>query len=200
MLLLIDNYDSFTWNLVHYLGELGAEVLVRRNDALDVQAAMGMRPDGIVLSPGPCDPRQAGICLPLIHAAAEARIPLLGVCLGHQAIGEAMGGRVVRCHEIVHGKMGTMHHAGQGVFRGLPSPFQATRYHSLIVERDSLPAVARGHGLARRRDDHGAAAPDPAHRGVQFHPESIASEHGPRAAAQLPRSAAGGGMSEALSR
>mgnify|MGYP003562199282 FL=1 len=139
MLLLIDNYDSFTYNLVHYLGELGAEVTVRRNDALDVQQAMAMRPDAIVLSPGPCDPAQAGICLALTAAAAETRTPLLGVCLGHQAIGQAFGGNVVRCHEIVHGKMGAMHHAGQGVFAGLPSPFHATRYHSLIVDRATLP-------------------------------------------------------------
>ena len=121
MLLLIDNYDSFTYNLVHYLGELGAEVLVKRNDALDVQAAMALRPSAIVLSPGPCDPDQAGICLPLTLAAAEANIPLLGVCLGHQTIGQAFGGKVVRCHEIVHGKMGQIHHASQGAFAGLPS-------------------------------------------------------------------------------
>lgn len=122
MLLLIDNYDSFTYNLVHYLGELGADVVVRRNDALDVQQAMAMRPSAIVLSPGPCDPAQAGICLPLVHAAAETGMPLLGVCLGHQAIGEAFGGHVVRCHDIVHGKMGQMRHGGQGLFAGLPSP------------------------------------------------------------------------------
>ena len=140
MLLLIDNYDSFTYNLVHYLGELGAEVLVRRNDALNVQEAMGLGAAGIVLSPGPCDPAQAGICLAFTRAAAETATPLLGVCLGHQAIGEAFGGRIVRCHEIVHGKMGKVLHGGTGVFAGLPSPFAATRYHSLIVERESLPA------------------------------------------------------------
>lgn len=141
MLLLIDNYDSFTYNLVHYVGELGAEVVVRRNDALTVDEAMAMRPAGILLSPGPCDPDQAGICLPLTLAAAEARVPLLGVCLGHQTIGQAFGGRVVRHSEIVHGKMGHVHHEGAGVFAGLPSPFEATRYHSLVVERDSLPAA-----------------------------------------------------------
>ena len=140
MLLLIDNYDSFTYNLVHYLGELGADVVVRRNDALDVREVLALRPTSIVLSPGPCDPAQAGICLPLTLAAADANIPLLGVCLGHQTIGQAFGGNVVRAHEIVHGKMGTMHHAGLGVFIGLPSPFLATRYHSLIVERETLPA------------------------------------------------------------
>ena len=139
MLLLIDNYDSFTYNLVHYLGELGAEVLVHRNDALNVQEAMALKPEAIVLSPGPCDPAQAGICLALTAAAAETRTPLLGVCLGHQTIGEAFGGKVVRCHEIVHGKMGTIHHSGMGVFAGLPSPFQATRYHSLVVNRATLP-------------------------------------------------------------
>src|SRR5690554_2972139 len=139
MLLLIDNYDSFTWNLVHYLGELGAEVAVHRNDALDVQVALALRPQGIVLSPGPCTPNEAGMCLDLTLAAAEAGIPLLGVCLGHQSIGQAFGGRVIRADEIVHGKTGQIHHAGSGMFRGLPSPFEATRYHSLIVERETLP-------------------------------------------------------------
>ncbi|EAR50973.1 anthranilate synthase component II [Oceanicola granulosus HTCC2516] len=178
MLLLIDNYDSFTYNLVHYLGELGAQAEVRRNDAIDVQEAMALRPSAIVLSPGPCDPDQAGICLSLIAAAAEARIPLLGVCLGHQAIGQAFGGKVVRCHEIVHGKLGAVGHEGRSVFAGLPSPFDATRYHSLVVERETLPdtleitaSLADGTimGLAHREL--------PIH-GVQFHPESIASEHG----------------------
>jgi anthranilate synthase component 2 len=178
MILLIDNYDSFTWNLVHYLGELGAEVRVVRNDALDVQAAMGLRADAIVLSPGPCDPARAGICLPLVHAAAETGTPLLGVCLGHQAIGEAFGGRVVRCHEIVHGKMGTMHHEGQGVFRGLPSPFQATRYHSLIVERETLPAALEVTAWLADGIIMGLRHRSLPIEGVQFHPESIASEHG----------------------
>ena len=178
MLLLIDNYDSFTYNLVHYLQELGADVVVRRNDALDVQEAMGMRPDAVVLSPGPCDPAQAGICLPLVHAAAEARLPLLGVCLGHQAIGEAMGGRVVRCQEIVHGKMGTIHHEGRGVFRDLPSPFQATRYHSLIVERDTLPDALEVTATLGDGTIMGLRHRRLPIEGVQFHPESIASEHG----------------------
>ncbi len=178
MLLLIDNYDSFTYNLVHYLGELGADVRVVRNDAMDVQAAMALRPSAIVLSPGPCDPAQAGICLPLTLAAAEAGIPLLGVCLGHQTIGQAFGGNVVRCHQIVHGKMGTMHHGGKGVFAGLPSPFVATRYHSLIVDRATLPGCLEvtawlddGTIMGLRHKDHRI-------EGVQFHPESIASEHG----------------------
>ncbi|MBD1206577.1 MAG: aminodeoxychorismate/anthranilate synthase component II [Rhodobacteraceae bacterium] len=178
MLLLIDNYDSFTYNLVHYLGELGADVAVHRNDALDVQAVLAMRPEAIVLSPGPCDPAQAGICLPLTTAAAEARIPLLGVCLGHQTIGEAFGGKVVRCHEIVHGKMGAMHHAGKGVFRGLPSPFLATRYHSLIVERASLPDCLEVTAWLEDGTIMGLRHKERLIEGVQFHPESIASEHG----------------------
>ena len=178
MLLLIDNYDSFTWNLVHYLGELGAEVRVVRNDALNVQEAMALRPEAIVLSPGPCDPGQAGICLPLTVAAAEARIPLLGVCLGHQAIGQAFGGDVVRCHEIVHGKMGTMHHRGQGVFARLPSPFQATRYHSLIVDRATLPDCLEVTAWLEDGTIMGLRHRDRPIEGVQFHPESIASEHG----------------------
>jgi len=178
MLLLIDNYDSFTYNLVHYLGELGADVVVRRNDALDVQAVMAMKPASIVLSPGPCDPAQAGICLPLTMAAAEAKIPLLGVCLGHQTIGEAFGGRVIRCHEIVHGKMGTMYHSGKGVFAGLPSPFLATRYHSLVVERETLPDCLEVTAWLEDGTIMGLRHKTLPIEGVQFHPESIASEHG----------------------
>ena len=178
MLLLIDNYDSFTYNLVHYLGELGADVVVRRNDALDVQAAMALEPQAIVLSPGPCDPAAAGICLPLTLAAAEAGLPLLGVCLGHQTIGQAFGGRVVRCQEIVHGKLGQMHHAGAGVFAGLPSPFAATRYHSLIVERAGLPACLEVTAWLADGMIMGLRHREKPIEGVQFHPESIASEHG----------------------
>ena len=178
MLLLIDNYDSFTYNLVHYLGELGADIRVIRNDAMDVQAAMGLRPEMIVLSPGPCDPAQAGICLPLTLAAAEAKIPLLGVCLGHQAIGEAFGGKVVRCHEIVHGKMGAMHHTGKGVFAGLPSPFLATRYHSLVVERETLPECLEVTAWLEDGTIMGLRHKSLPIEGVQFHPESIKSEHG----------------------
>ena len=178
MLLLIDNYDSFTYNLVHYLGELGADVVVKRNDALDVQAVMALRPTSIVLSPGPCDPAQAGICLPLTLAAAAANIPLLGVCLGHQTIGQAFGGRVIRCNEIVHGKMGTMHHAGLGIFHGLPSPFLATRYHSLIVERETLPACLEVTAWLEDGTIMGLRHREKLIEGVQFHPESIASEHG----------------------
>ncbi|PTE13203.1 anthranilate synthase component II [Pseudogemmobacter blasticus] len=180
MLLLIDNYDSFTWNLVHYFGELGADVVVRRNDALEVQEALAMRPQAIVLSPGPCDPAQAGICLPLTRAAAENDVPLLGVCLGHQTIGEAFGGKVIRCHEIVHGKMGTMHHEGKGMFRGLPSPFVATRYHSLIVERETLPDCLEITAWLEDGTIMGLRHREKLIEGVQFHPESIASEHGHR--------------------
>jgi anthranilate synthase component 2 len=178
MLLLIDNYDSFTYNLVHYLGELGADVVVHRNDALDVQAAMALRPEAFVLSPGPCDPAQAGICLALTAAAAETRTPLLGVCLGHQTIGQAFGGKVVRCHEIVHGKMGAMHHAGKGVFAGLPSPFNATRYHSLVVERETLPDCLEVTAWLEDGTIMGLRHRERPIEGVQFHPESIASEHG----------------------
>ncbi|QFS83371.1 Anthranilate synthase component 2 [Roseivivax sp. THAF40] len=178
MLLLIDNYDSFTYNLVHYLGELGAEVVVRRNDALDVQAAMAMKPAGILLSPGPCDPDQAGICLALTHAAAETGTPLMGVCLGHQTIGQAFGGRVQRHSDIVHGKMGVMHHQGKGVFAGLPSPFEATRYHSLVVDRETLPDCLEITAELEDGTIMGLSHRDLPIHGVQFHPESIASEHG----------------------
>jgi anthranilate synthase component 2 len=178
MLLLIDNYDSFTYNLVHYLGELGANVAIRRNDAIDVQEAMAMKPAGIVLSPGPCYPDQAGICLALTQAAAETRTPLLGVCLGHQTIGQAFGGQVVRCHEIVHGKMGQMHHTGSGLFAGLPNPFAATRYHSLVVDRATLPGSLRITAELDNGTIMGLQHSDLPIHGVQFHPESIASEHG----------------------
>ncbi len=178
MLLLIDNYDSFTYNLVHYLGELGADVVVKRNDALDVQAAMALKPEAILLSPGPCDPAQAGICLALTAAAAETRTPLLGVCLGHQTIGEAFGGKVIRCDEIVHGKMGTMHHTGKGLFADLPTPFAATRYHSLIVERETLPDCLEITAELENGTIMGMQHKALPIHGVQFHPESIASEHG----------------------
>jgi len=178
MLLLIDNYDSFTYNLVHYLGELGAEVQVRRNDRIDVATALALRPDAIVLSPGPCDPDQAGICLDLTRAAADAGVPLLGVCLGHQTIGQAFGGDVVRCHDIVHGKLGAMHHAGAGMFAGLPSPLNATRYHSLVVARDTLPDCLEVTAWLEDGTIMGLRHRDLPVEGVQFHPESIASEHG----------------------
>ncbi len=178
MLLLIDNYDSFTYNLVHYVGELGVDVVIKRNDALDVQEAMAMNPSGILLSPGPATPDQAGICLALTAAAAETKTPLLGVCLGHQTIGQAFGGDVIRCHEIVHGKMGTMHHDGKGVFAGLPNPFQATRYHSLVVDRATLPDCLEVTATLADGTIMGLQHRELPIQGVQFHPESIASEHG----------------------
>lgn len=178
MLLLIDNYDSFTYNLVHYLGELGAEVKVVRNDAIDAQAALALKPEGIVLSPGPCDPDQAGVCLSLTLAAAEARVPLFGVCLGHQTIGQAFGGKVERHSEIVHGKMGTMHHTNLSVFAGLPSPFEATRYHSLVVATEDLPDSLQITAQLEDGTIMGLQHRDLPIHGVQFHPESIASEHG----------------------
>lgn len=178
MLLLIDNYDSFTFNLVHYLGELGADVRVERNDALDVHAALALRPAGIILSPGPCDPDSAGICLALTKAAAQANIPLLGVCLGHQTIGQAFGGKVVQAEDIVHGKLGKINHDGTGLFRDLPTPMNATRYHSLVVERSSLPDTLM---VSAELDDGtimGLSHKTFLIHGVQFHPESIKSEHG----------------------
>ena len=177
MLTLIDNYDSFTYNLVHYLGELGAACRVYRNDQISVDAVLAEKPKGIVLSPGPCTPNEAGICLDLIKAAGP-NVPLLGVCLGHQAIGQAYGGRVIRAPELMHGKLSTIAHRNKGVFEGLPKRFQVTRYHSLIVERKSLPDCL---SITAETDDglimgleHAA---HPVH-GVQFHPESIASEQG----------------------
>ena len=178
MLLLIDNYDSFTYNLVHYLGELGADVKVVRNDALSVQDALGLKPEAILLSPGPRDPAQAGICLSLTKAAATARVPLMGVCLGHQTIGEAFGGKVVRCNEIVHGKMGEIHHQGKGVFAGLPSPLLGTRSHSLVVDRDSLPDELEITAELPDGNIMGLRHKTLPIEGVQFHPESIRSEHG----------------------
>ena len=177
MFLLIDNYDSFTYNLWHYLGELGAEVVVRRNDALSAEDAMAMAPQGIVISPGPCDPDRAGICLDLIHRAAGFA-PIFGVCLGHQSIGQAFGGKVVRAPAPMHGKISDIRHTGSGLFAGLPSPFKATRYHSLAVERVSLPDCLE---VTAESDDGvimGLAHKTLPIYGVQFHPESIASEHG----------------------
>jgi anthranilate synthase component 2 len=177
MILLIDNYDSFTFNLYHFLGEVGAECEVWRNDKLSVADAMAMQPEAIVLSPGPCTPNEAGICLDLI-AAASGKIPLFGVCLGHQAIGQAFGGKVVRAPQPMHGKVSAITHTGTDILSGLASPFRATRYHSLTVERDSLPDTLVPTAWT---DDGLVMAMH--HRtlqiyGVQFHPESIASEHG----------------------
>jgi anthranilate synthase component 2 len=179
MLLLLDNYDSFTYNLFHYLGELGAEVVVRRNDALNVDQALALGPQAIVISPGPCDPDRAGISVELVRAAA-GDCPILGVCLGHQAIAQAFGGRIVRAPQIMHGKLSAIEHDGEGLFRDLPSPFSATRYHSLIAEPDSLPPCLRV--TARTADGVIMAVRHlelPIH-GVQFHPESIETEHGHR--------------------
>jgi anthranilate synthase component II len=177
MIVLIDNYDSFTFNLVHYLGELGAKVDVHRNDKITSDAVIAAEPDAIVLSPGPCTPKEAGICLDLI-AQASATIPILGVCLGHQAIGDAFGGKVVRAPVPVHGKLSEIRHDGSGIFRGINAPFKATRYHSLVVERASLPRE-----LSVSADTEGGLVMGLAHttlpvHGVQFHPESIASDHG----------------------
>jgi anthranilate synthase component II len=177
MILLIDNYDSFTFNLYHFLGEVGAQCEVWRNDKLTVDQALGMQPEAIVLSPGPCTPTEAGICLDLIISAA-GRVPLLGVCLGHQAIGQAFGGRVIRAPQPVHGKVSAISHQGTDILHGLPSPFSATRYHSLIVERATLPETL----LPTAETDNGLIMAM-RHRtlpiyGVQFHPESIASQHG----------------------
>jgi anthranilate synthase component 2 len=177
MIVLIDNYDSFTFNLFHYLGGLGADVVVHRNDKIAPDQVMGMDPDAVVLSPGPCTPNDAGICLDLI-AKASPTIPVLGVCLGHQAIGQAFGGEVVRAPVQVHGKLSEIKHQGETVFRGINGPFKATRYHSLVVERTSLPGDL---AVTAETDDRlimGLAHRALAVHGVQFHPESIASEHG----------------------
>ena len=176
--LMIDNYDSFTWNLVHYLGEAGAEVEVVRNDALTVEQALARGAAGIVVSPGPCAPAQAGIIVPLIRRAAETGVPVMGVCLGHQAIGEAFGGRVVRADRIVHGKVDDVGHDGTGLFAGLPSPLRATRYHSLTVCPGSLPDCLRVTATAADGTIMGLAHRTLPIEGVQFHPESIRSEHG----------------------
>ena len=177
MIVLIDNYDSFTFNLFHYLGGLGADVVVHRNDKVAADQVVAMEPEAIVLSPGPRTPRDAGICLELIAKAAPT-IPVLGVCLGHQAIGEAFGGAVVRAPVQVHGKLSEIRHQGAGIFRGINAPFRATRYHSLVVDRPSLPDKL---AVTAETDDHiimGLAHRTLAVHGVQFHPESIASEYG----------------------
>ena len=178
MILLIDNYDSFTYNLLHFLSELGAKVEVRRNDALSVEAAISLGADAVVLSPGPCDPDKAGICLGLVEAAAARRLPLLGVCLGHQAVGQAFGGRVVLAPRPMHGKVSRITHRGSSLFAGIPSPFTATRYHSLMVEKESLPACLTITAESEDGVIQGLSHIELPIHGVQFHPESIASEHG----------------------
>ena len=176
-ILLIDNYDSFTYNLVHYLSALGATVEVVRNDALSARDIMGKKPSGIVISPGPASPDEAGVCLELI-TTNQGQIPLLGVCLGHQSIGQAYGGKVVRAASVMHGKTSQMTHTNQGIFKGIPSPFTATRYHSLIIERASLPDVLRITAETADGTIMGVEHRTQPVFGVQFHPESIASEHG----------------------
>lgn len=177
MIILIDNYDSFTFNLVHYLGGLGADVVVHRNDKISSDAVMAMEPEAIVLSPGPCTPNEAGICLDLI-AKASATIPMLGVCLGHQAMGQAFGGKVIRAPQMMHGKLSEIRHDATGVFRGINGSFQATRYHSLIIDRTTLPAGLRVNADTADGIIMGMAHEKLPLHGVQFHPESIASEHG----------------------
>lgn len=177
MILVIDNYDSFVYNLVHYIEDFGMRTEVRRNDALDVREALNMKPAAIVLSPGPCTPNDAGICLALLRDAPAAT-PILGVCLGHQAIGQAFGGEVVQARQIMHGKVGDITHRGGGLFRGLPSPFKATRYHSLAVKRETFPDELNIDAEAADGEVMGLSHKSRQIFGVQFHPESIASEHG----------------------
>jgi anthranilate synthase component 2 len=177
MILVIDNYDSFTYNLVHYLNELGAETLVQRNDALSVETALALKPEGVLLSPGPCTPNEAGICLGLLAAAPE-ELPILGVCLGHQAIGQAFGGKVVRARQLMHGKTSPMHHTGKGVFAGLKNPFTATRYHSLCIEKDTAPEILEVTAWTDDGEIMGVQHRTRPIHGVQFHPESIATECG----------------------
>lgn len=177
MILVVDNYDSFTYNLVHYLAELGAQTHVVRNDDLTVEEAWALQPEAVLLSPGPCAPDQAGICLSLIETAAET-MPILGVCLGHQSIGQAFGGEVVRAKTLMHGKTSPILHEGRGVFGGLPSPFTATRYHSLAVRRETLPDALEVTAWTEDGEIMGLSHRTRPIHGVQFHPESIATEHG----------------------
>jgi anthranilate synthase component II len=177
MLLLIDNYDSFTYNLFHYLGQLGADVVVKRNDEISAADALAMRPESVVLSPGPCTPNEAGICLSLIEEA-NGNVPILGVCLGHQAIGQVYGGKVVRAPEPMHGKVSRIHHTGKSVFRGLNNDFQATRYHSLTIAPESVPADLEVTATSSDGVIQGVMHKKHPVHGVQFHPESIASENG----------------------
>ncbi|WP_374275176.1 aminodeoxychorismate/anthranilate synthase component II [Brevundimonas sp.] len=177
MILVVDNYDSFTYNLVHYLAELGAETRVVRNDQLTVDEVWVSRPDAVLLSPGPCSPNEAGICLPILETAPED-MPIFGVCLGHQAMGQAFGGEVIRAKTLMHGKTSPILHEGESVFRGLPNPFTATRYHSLAVRRDTLPDVLEVTAWTEDGEIMGLAHKTRPIHGVQFHPESIATEHG----------------------
>ena len=177
MILVVDNYDSFTWNLVHYLAELGAETRVVRNDELTAAEAWASKPAAVLLSPGPCSPNEAGICLELLATAPKA-MPIFGVCLGHQAMGQAFGGEVIRAKALMHGKTSPIEHGGKSVFRGLPSPFTATRYHSLAVKRETLPDVLEVTAWTADGEIMGLSHKTRPIHGVQFHPESIATEHG----------------------
>jgi anthranilate synthase component 2 len=177
MILVVDNYDSFTYNLVHYLAELGAETHVVRNDDLTVEEAWALKPEAVLLSPGPCAPDQAGICLPILTTAPDD-MPILGVCLGHQAIGQAFGGDVIRAKTLMHGKTSPITHESKGLFRGLPSPFTATRYHSLAISRGTLPNTLDVTAWTEDGEIMGVQHHDRPIHGVQFHPESIATEHG----------------------
>lgn len=177
MILVVDNYDSFTWNLVHYLAELGAETRVVRNDDLTATEAWALKPEAVLLSPGPCTPNEAGICLAILDTA-PLDMPIFGVCLGHQAMGQAFGGEVIRAKALMHGKTSPIEHAGRSVFRGLPSPFTATRYHSLAVRRETLPDVLEVTAWTADGEIMGLAHRTRPIHGVQFHPESIATEHG----------------------
>jgi anthranilate synthase component 2 len=177
MILVIDNYDSFTYNLVHYLNELGAETMVVRNDAISVQDALALKPEAVLLSPGPCTPDQAGICLPLLRAAPDG-LAIFGVCLGHQAMGQAYGGDVIRAKALMHGKTSEIHHGGKGIFAGLPNPFIATRYHSLAVDKATLPDDLEITAWTDDGEIMGLQHRSRPIHGVQFHPESIATEGG----------------------
>ena len=182
MLLMIDNYDSFTYNVVQYLAELGADVRVYRNDEIDVDGVKALQPERIVISPGPCTPNEAGACMAIIEHFA-GRLPLLGICLGHQSLGQVFGGQVVRARQVMHGKVSPMHHRGEGVFAGLPSPFVATRYHSLVVDRATLPDCFEITAWTEDSDGTideimGLRHRETGAEGVQFHPESVLSEHG----------------------
>lgn len=177
MILVIDNYDSFVYNLVHYVEDFGVETEAHRNDALSVDEALKRKPDAVILSPGPCTPNEAGICLEFLARAPE-ELPILGVCLGHQAMGQAAGGEIVQAREIMHGKVSDVRHSGGGLFRGLPSPFKATRYHSLAVRRSNFPAALNIDAEAEDGEVMGLSHRSKRWFGVQFHPESIASEHG----------------------
>jgi anthranilate synthase component 2 len=177
MLLMIDNYDSFTYNLVQYLGELGADVHVHRNDAISLDQIAAWEPEAIVISPGPCTPAEAGICVPLIQRFA-GRIPILGVCLGHQAIGQAFGGRINRAQHVMHGKVSPITHDGRGVFAGLPTPLTVTRYHSLAIDKATMPALLEVTATSDDGEVMGVRHRELAVEGVQFHPEAILTEHG----------------------